>query len=130
MALITFAGFSRVNGVLKFRVATNKNRATQLEKLGDTEVDMDKLPIPMFKNEAIKYVLTNLGRFQVDTKEAEALLTAMVKDENPFATPKKTVKVTVKKPVIRPTSMLVKRTKKVLTPAEERAKFMKSLAGI
>ena len=35
--LISFAGVSRVNGVLKFRGAQTPNRITQLRKLGDTE---------------------------------------------------------------------------------------------
>jgi hypothetical protein len=93
MALITFAGFSRVNGVLKFRTACDSKRMAQLIKLGDTEVDMDKLPLPMDKNEAVKYVLTNIGRFQVDAKEAEALLSGLVKDENPFVKPRAPKKV-------------------------------------
>ena len=35
--LISFAGVSRVNGVLKFRGAQSVARITQLQKLGDTE---------------------------------------------------------------------------------------------
>jgi len=93
MALITFAGFSRVDGVLKFRTACDSKRIAQLIKLGDTEVDIDKLPLPMDKNEAVKYVLANIGRFQVDAKEAEALLTGLVKDENPFVKPRAPKKV-------------------------------------
>jgi hypothetical protein len=134
MALITFAGFSRVDGVLKFRTACDSKRIAQLIKLGDTEVDIDKLPLPMDKNEAVKYVLANIGRFQVDAKEAEALLTGLVKDENPFARQpnvvKKTATVKVTKPGLKIGSVVVRADDAPYTPkqaAKIRAEFMKKL---
>jgi len=99
--LVSFAGFSRVAGALKFRTATDVKRIDQLRKLGDTDVVILALPNEMTKNDAIKHVLSELssGAYMVDTVEAEALLVAGVKDENPFAKApkaKKEVKVKVK----------------------------------
>ena len=133
MALITFAGFSRVNGVLKFRTACDAKRIKQLEKLGDTEVDIDKLPLPMFKNEAVKYVLDNIGRFQVNATEAEALLSTLVKDENPVVKPqavKKPATVKVTKPGLKIGSVVVRANDAPYSPkqaAKIRAEFMKKL---
>lgn len=100
--LVSFAGFSRVAGELKFRTANNVGRIDQLRKLGDTDVVILALPTDMTKNDAIKHVLGELssGAYMVDIKEAEALLVALVKDENPFKAPAKakkpkTVKLTV-----------------------------------
>lgn len=132
MALITYAGFSRVDGVLKFRTACDAKRIKQLEKLGDTDIDIDKLPLPMDKNEAVKYVLTNLGRFQVNTKEAELVLTNLVKDENPFKAPKKTVAKKPQKTVVvkSPKLVVANVADKPFSPeqaAKIRAEFMKKL---
>jgi len=104
-----------------------------LIKLGDTEVDIDKLPMPMDKNEAVKYVLANLGRFQVNAIEAEALLTGLVKDENPFAKPKavkKPATVKVTKPGLKIGSVVVRADDAPYTAkqaAKIRAEFMKKL---
>jgi hypothetical protein len=131
MALITFAGFSRVNGVLKFRTACDSKRIAQLIKLGDTEVDIDKLPLPMDKNEAVKYVLTNIGRFQVNATEAEALLSTLVKDENPFAKPvavKKSKTVIAKNVKIKTAPVVVDdEPMSAKQAARIRAEFMKKL---
>lgn len=123
MSLISFAGVSRVNGELKFRTANNVGRITQLQKLGDTEVEMRFLGREMTKTEAAKELLTS--DFANGRTEIESLLVSIVADENPFA--KKTVKVKVKKTQVKPISIMVKHTKKTLTPAQERAAFMKKL---
>jgi hypothetical protein len=90
MTTVQFAGFSRVNGALKFRTANDISRAQQLAKLGDTDISMAILPTPMTKNDAAKYVLTNLAISypKYNTPEATGLLTGLIKDENPFARPK------------------------------------------
>ena len=90
MSTVQFAGFSRVNGTLKFRTANDMARAEQLAKLGDTDISMAILPTPMTKNDAAKYVLTNLAISypKYNTPEATGLLTGLIKDENPFARPK------------------------------------------
>jgi len=135
MSTVTFAGFSRVNGVLKFRTACDAKRIKQLEKLGDTNVDIDKLPMPMDKNQAVKYVLTNLGRFQVDAKEAESVLTNLIKDENPFVKPaKKAVKVAKipTKVVVktqRPVKVVASVAKTPRSPAEARKQFIEANFG-
>jgi hypothetical protein len=135
MSTVQFAGFSRVNGTLKFRTANDMARAEQLAKLGDTDISMALLPTAMSKNDAAKYVLTNLAisypRF--NTPEATGLLTGLIKDENPFAKPKapkkpKTVKVTKPRLIIGSTS--VGADDAPYTPkqaAKIRAEFMKKL---
>jgi hypothetical protein len=80
--LISYVGFSRVAGELKFRTAANEARVFQLEKLGDTDVTMMALPNEMTKNEAAKFALTNF--FKPVDAEVEALFAANAKDENPF----------------------------------------------
>ena len=135
MSTVQFAGFSRVAGVLKFRTANDISRAQQLAKLGDTDISMALLPNPMTKNDAAKYVLTNLAisypRF--NTPEATGLLTGLIKDENPFAQPKAPKK---------PKTVVAKRARLIIgstsvgaddapyTPkqaAKIRAEFMKKL---
>lgn len=95
MSTVQFAGFSRLQGELKFRTANDTKRINQLRKLGDTDVVILQLPSDMIKNEAAKYVLANLAISypDFDTAEAETLLTSIIRDENPFAKAKKTVTV-------------------------------------
>jgi hypothetical protein len=85
--LISFAGVSRVNGELKFRTAVSPARITQLQKLGDTEVEMRFLNVPMTKSEAAKRLIST--GFANDRKDVLALLVSVAKDDNPFAKPKK-----------------------------------------
>jgi len=100
---ITFAGTSRVDGVLKFRTATDKKRIAQLVKLNDTDINLVELQPPVFdKQDAVKALLA-MGFGDGDT-EVTAFLTAQVKDENPFAKApkaKREVKVKVKLPKAR-----------------------------
>ena len=95
MSTVQFAGFSRLQGELKFRTANDTKRINQLRKLGDTDVVILQLPSDMSKNEAAKYVLANLAISYSDfvTAEAETLLTSIIRDENLFAKAKKTVTV-------------------------------------
>lgn len=135
MSTVQFAGFSRVDGALKFRTANDISRAQQLAKLGDTDISIAILPNPMTKNEAAKYVLTNLAISypKFNNPEATGLLTGLIKDENPFAKPKKaskprTVKVT--KPRLIIGSVSVGADDAPYTPkqaAKIRAEFMKKL---
>jgi hypothetical protein len=137
MSTVQFAGFSRMNGALKFRTANEISRAQQLAKLGDTDISMAILPNPMSKNDAAKYVLTNLAISypKYNTPEATGLLTSLIKDENPFAKPKKAAKprtVTVKstKPRLVIGSVSVGADDAPYTPkqaAKIRAEFMKKL---
>jgi hypothetical protein len=95
--LISFAGVSRVNGVLKFRTAVSPARITQLQKLGDTDVEMVILRGPALttKSQAAKQLLAQ--NFS-DDAEILALLTAVATDDNPFAKPKaRTVRVRARK---------------------------------
>jgi hypothetical protein len=95
--LISFAGVSRVNGVLKFRTADSPARITQLQKLGDTEVEMRFLNVAMTKSEAAKRLIST--GFANDREDVLALLVSVAKDDNPFVKPKKarTVRVKVSK---------------------------------
>jgi hypothetical protein len=85
--LISFAGVSRVNGELKFRTAVSPARITQLQKLGDTEVEMRFLNVSMTKSEAAKRLIST--GFANDREDVLALLVSVAKDDNPFAKPKK-----------------------------------------
>lgn len=102
---ITHAGTSRVDGVLKFRTATDEKRIAQLAKLNDTEINLVELQPPVFgKADAVKALLA-MGFGEGDAEVTE-LLTGMVKDENPFVKPakakaKKEVVVKVKAPKAR-----------------------------
>ena len=85
---IAYAGTSRVAGVLKFRTATDQKRIAQLSKLNDTEINLVELQPPAFgKQDAVKALLA-MGFGEGDA-EVLALLTGMVKDENPFVKPVK-----------------------------------------
>jgi hypothetical protein len=91
---IIYAGYSRLaNGTMKFRTATTHKRVTQLEALGE-EVHMVIINDVYTKSAAAKELL------RIDhargVKELEAFYTAQVRDENPFARPKKTRTVKIK----------------------------------
>lgn len=126
--LISYVGFSRVKGELKFRTAANEARVFQLEKLGDTDVTMMLLPNEMTKNEAAKFALTNF--FKPVDAEVEALFAANARDENPFkkASKPKTVKAKNVKLVVGKAT--VSADDAPYTPkqaAKIRAEFMKKL---
>ena len=92
MSTVKFAGFSRLQGALKFRTANDTKRINQLRKLGDTDVVILELPEEMSKNEAAKHVLNNLNLgYMVDVTEATELLTGVISDKKVAKT------VTVKK---------------------------------
>jgi hypothetical protein len=118
--LISFAGYSRVAGELKFRTATDEKRIEQLVKLGDTDINIVKLSTPVAtKNEAVKAVIQLYGNAEA---EVTAFLTAQVKDENPFAKPAKAKKeITLK--------VKMSKAKKSKTP-EPRELTAKELAAM
>jgi hypothetical protein len=92
--LISFAGVSKVNGVLKFRGAQSVARITQLQKLGDTEVEMRFLNGEMTKSEAAKRLIAT--NFANGREDILALLVSVANDDNPFKAKKpRTVKITV-----------------------------------
>ena len=92
MSTVKFAGFSRLQGALKFRTANDTKRINQLRKLGDTDVVILELPEEMTKNDAAKFVLNNLNLgYMVDVAEATELLTGVISDKKVAKT------VTVKK---------------------------------
>jgi hypothetical protein len=121
--LISFAGVSRVNGVLKFRTAVSPARITQLQKLGDTEVEMRFLNIAMTKSEAAKRLIST--GFANDREEVLALLVSVANDDNPFAKPKaRTVKVKARK--VKVSEIAAEADDEKLTPkqaAKIRAEF-------
>lgn len=98
--LISFVGYSRVAGELKFRTATDEKRIEQLAKLGDTDINMVALPEAMTKSAAAKWALTAefFTRSTECGQDVFSLFTANAKDENPFTAvkAKKEVKVRVK----------------------------------
>lgn len=105
--LISFAGVSRVDGVLKFRGAQNVNRINQLRKLGDTDVEMLFLGRDMTKSEAAKELLAR--DFADGREDVLALLVSVANDDNPFRAPKaRTIKVKAKDLKISKTAAEVK----------------------
>ena len=118
---ITFAGTSRVAGVLKFRTATDKKRIAQLSKLNDTDINLVELQPPAFgKQDAVKALLA-MGFGEGDAEVLE-LLSSLVKDENPFAkAPKARKEVRVK--------VKMSKAKKSKTP-EPRELTAKELAAM
>jgi hypothetical protein len=100
MSTVKFAGFSRLQGALKFRTANDTKRINQLRKLGDTDVVILELPEEMTKNDAAKFVLNNLNLgYMVDVAEATELLTGMISDKKvaKTVTVKKTSKIKISK---------------------------------
>jgi hypothetical protein len=68
----TFAGTSVLKGVLKVRFANSEARATQLAKLGDTDVNIVPLPSTLDKAGAVAYLL-GLPGFADNVAVREAL---------------------------------------------------------
>ncbi len=100
MSTVKFAGFSRLQGALKFRTANDTKRIDQLRKLGDTDVVILELPEEMTKNDAAKHVLNNLNLgYMVDVAEATELLTGLISNEKTAktVTVKKTSKIKISK---------------------------------
>jgi hypothetical protein len=84
---IIYAGYSRdKSGKMRFRTATTQKRVDQLVALGE-EVHMRIIPDVYSKSAAAKELL-RLDHAN-GAKELEAFYTAQVRDENPFAQPKK-----------------------------------------
>ena len=129
--LISFAGVSRVNGELKFRTAVSPARITQLQKLGDTEVEMRFLNVAMTKSEAAKRLIST--GFANDREDVLALLVSVANDDNPFKAPKKPAKprtVKITKPRLIIGSVSVGADDAPYTPkqaAKIRAELMKKL---
>lgn len=101
--LISFVGYSRVAGELKFRTATDEKRIEQLAKLGDTDINMVALPQAMTKSSAAKWALTAefFTRSTECGQDVFSLFTANAKDENPFKAPKAKKEVTVKVKMVK-----------------------------
>ena len=119
---ITYAGTSRVAGVLKFRTATDQKRIAQLARLNDTEINLVELQPPAFgKADAVKALLA-MGFGEGDA-EVLALLTGMVKDENPFVKPAKAKREVVVK-------VRVAKARKANEPRELSAKELAALQFI
>ena len=92
---IIYAGYSRLaDGTMKFRTATNEARVNQLVGFGE-EVHMILINGVYSKSAAAKELL-RLDHAN-GAKALEAFYLAQVRDENPFARPKKTRTVKVKK---------------------------------
>ena len=92
---IIYAGYSRDNsGKMRFRTATTQKRVDQLVALGE-EVHMRIIPDVYTKSAAAKELL-RLDHAN-GAKELEKFYAAQVRDENPFAKPKKTRTVKIKK---------------------------------
>jgi hypothetical protein len=125
---IYFAGVSRVAGVLKFRTAASPARFQQLAKLGDTDVEMINVNCET-KSQAAKELLSR--NFANGRADIESLLVSVAADDNPFAKPKRSGTVRVKKARLIVGSTSVGADDAPYTPkqaAKIRAEFMKKLA--
>jgi hypothetical protein len=126
---IIYAGYSRdKSGKMRFRTATTQKRVEQLEAFGE-EVHMRIINDVYSKSAAAKELL-RLDHAN-GAKELEAFYSAQVRDENPFAKPKKAKTVVVKKARLIVGSVSVAADDALYTPkqaAKIRAEFMKKLA--
>ena len=115
---IIYAGYSRdKSGKMRFRTATTQKRVDQLVALGE-EVHMRIINDVYTKSAAAKELL-RLDHAN-GAEELEKFYAAQVRDENPFAQPKKTRTVKIKR------SELVTNDNEKLTPkqaAKVRAEF-------
>ena len=124
---IRYAGFSVVaDGTFKFRTASDQRRIDQLIGFGE-QVHMVLLERPAAsKSEAAKQLLTQGDRWIPD---AQALFVRTAKDDNPFAKPKKSRTVKIKRTKLDPVEayfMAVEADEVKLTPkqaAKIRAEF-------
>jgi hypothetical protein len=128
--LVTFAGVSRLNGVLKFRVANDVKRIDVLRKAGHTEVEMQFLNTEMTKSQAAKRLIAT--NFANGREEILAVLVAEANDDNPFtvAKPSKPRTVVAKNAVVKTSVKSQVYPEIELTPkqaAKIRAEFMKKL---
>ena len=92
--ILKFAGVSRVAGVLKFRTAADEKRVFQLEKLGDTDINIVAIDPAVTKAEAALNLLSML--FMSDNEEVSALLRSIATGDKPAKAPKAKKEVTVK----------------------------------
>jgi hypothetical protein len=126
---IIYAGYSRLaDGTMKFRTATTQKRVDQLVALGE-EVHMRIINDVYSKSAAAKELL-RLDHAN-GVAELEKFYAAQVRDENPFAKPKKAKTVVVKKARLIVGSVSVGADDAPYTPkqaAKIRAEFMKKLA--
>jgi hypothetical protein len=117
--MITYAGVSRTDGKLKFRIATDDKRMAQLVKLGDTDVEMSKIHNYVeTKAEAAQELLTR--NFANGRAEIQALLES-VASKTPT---KRQVKVTV------PTRFAVERQGKKVTVEEKKLSIEEANARV
>jgi hypothetical protein len=121
---IIYAGYSRLaDGTMKFRTATTQKRVDQLVAMGE-EVHMRIINDVYSKSAAAKELL-RLDHAN-GARELEAFYTAQVKDENPFARPKKARTVKIKAKGVKISKAAVEADDIKLTPkqaAKIRAEF-------
>jgi hypothetical protein len=91
---IIYAGYSTLNGKLKFRTATTEGRVHQLART-DSDLHMIEIQPCATKAQAAKQLLAM--DYAKGNAEVEQLFTYKTLDENPFALSKKTT-VVVKVP--------------------------------
>lgn len=92
--VLKFAGFSRTNGVLRFRTASDEKRVAQLIKLGDTDINIVSINPVESKAEAAKELIAKT--FMADNAEVQALIASVAGGEKIAKAPKAKKEVTVK----------------------------------
>jgi hypothetical protein len=91
----TFAGVSRLNGVIKARFANDQMRVKVLINGGHTDIDMTELMSPMSKTEAVETLLK--ANFDNGSAEIRAALEAELDKRAPKAASKDKPKKEAKK---------------------------------
>lgn len=92
----TFAGVSRLNGVIKARFANDQMRVKVLINGGHTDIDMTEMLSPMTKVEAVEALLK--ANFDNGSAEIRAALEAELDKRAPKAASKDKPKKEAKKP--------------------------------
>ena len=115
----TYAGVSRLNGVLTARFANDDKRFLHLVKVGHTDVQLVKLPSAMDKIDATSYLLNSNfanGDIEVETALKLAPKTERVKRASVVKVTAKKAKVEEKKLSIEEANARVALTVKEVTP--------------
>ena len=116
----TFAGVSRLNGVVKARFANDQLRVKVLLNGGHKDIDMTQLMAPMTKVEAVEALLK--ANFDNGNAEIKAALEAELDKRAPKAASKDKPKKEAKKPKKAPAKAItlegIKAKAKVAAPVE------------
>jgi hypothetical protein len=78
--MFTFAGISRLRGIVAYRFANTASRVRGLERSGHSEIDLRRLPNEMTKEQAIAW-LNEQGVYAEANRVTAAVVAAAVTDK-------------------------------------------------